>query len=141
MHKALLFETNYWQIYLSSDQKYFGRTLVLLKRDCGHLSALTEEEQKDFFEIVKKIEHLFTQTFGATMFNWTCLMNNAYKSDPPTPHVHWHVRPRYKNPIVFNGQTYTDPNFASHYLRGEENVEEVSEEMLNNIVEELKRNL
>ncbi|MFT5179494.1 MAG: diadenosine tetraphosphate (Ap4A) HIT family hydrolase [Candidatus Paceibacteria bacterium] len=141
MKKELIFETSYWEVYLMQDQKYLGRSLILLKRDCGHLSEISKEESDDFYKIVKKTEDLFKKTFNATMFNWTCLMNNAYKNNPPTPRVHWHLRPRHEDPVNVAGKTFSDPNFAHHYLRGEENVEKISEEVLIQITEELKKSI
>ncbi len=48
------------------------------------------------------------------MFNYSCLMNNAYR-DNETPHVHFHFRPRYKTTIKVLDFEYTDPNFGEHY--------------------------
>ena len=133
--KKLLFETEYWQIYICQDQAYFGRSLILLKRECEHLSGLEKVEINDFFEITRKIENVFKNKFQATMFNWTCLMNNAYKKDSvEKPQVHWHCRPRYKNAVYFSEKTFVDPNFGHHYLRGKENEKNVSEEFLNELV-------
>lgn len=88
-----------------------------LKRECESLSALTEEEMLDFLNIVKKTESIFKLNYKADMFNWTCLMNDAYKKYPPKPQVHWHCRPRYSTPAVFEGREFADPNFAHHYDR------------------------
>lgn len=49
------------------------------------------------------------------MFNWTCLMNKSYQAAPPDPHVHFHLRPRYADPIDFDGYQYTDADFGRHY--------------------------
>ena len=79
------------------------------------LPDITEEEQLDFFVLIKKLESFYKEKIGATMFNYSCLMNNAYR-DNETPHVHYHFRPRYKNPISILGQEFADPNFGEHYL-------------------------
>lgn len=55
------------------EQIYLGRCVVVLKRPCRSLSGLNQDEVFDFFEIVKKLEGLFKSTFGAVMFNWSCL--------------------------------------------------------------------
>lgn len=112
-----IYETNNWKITLSDDQTYFGRCSVELKRKCESLSDLTDEEMLDFLNIVKKTESIFKQSYGATMFNWTCLMNDAYKKSPPNPQVHWHCRPRYSKPVLFESVELSDPNFAHHYDR------------------------
>lgn len=79
------------------------------------MPELSEEEQKDFFSLTKKLEAFFKEEIGATMFNYSCLMNNAYR-DGEDPHVHFHFRPRYKEPVTILGYTFSDPNFGEHYV-------------------------
>ena len=140
MEEEIVFETLYWKVVLMDQQLYLGRSVVVLKRPCGDLSNLNQDEALDFFEIVKKLENLFKKTFNATMFNWSCLMNDAYKSNPAEPQVHWHLRPRYKNLVEIGGNVFKDPNFGHHYLRGtDEKV--VSKEILKAINKRLQQNL
>lgn len=137
--KFLILETTYWKVFLMSDQTYLGRSVVVLKREkCGDLADLTNEEMLDFLQMVKKIENAFRQTFKATMFNWTCLMNWAYKNNPPTPHVHWHFRPRYNHKVEFAGLEFADDKFGEHYERGtDRDVGDVRKQ----IVDEVKKYL
>lgn len=44
-------------------------------------------------------------------------MNDAYQEAEPLPHVHWHVRPRYRQPVSFQGREFADPEFGRHYVR------------------------
>jgi len=141
MEENIFFETQNWFAKLMKDQLYFGRCVVVLKRKCGDLADLTQAEIIDFLNVVKKIEMLFRKTFGATMFNWSCLMNNAYQEDEPKPHVHWHFRPRYDEVVEFAGVTFKDPNFGHHYLRGQENEHIVSDKILKLIKLKLQENL
>ena len=133
-HKYL--ETDFWMVCLSHEQNYFGRSFVELKRACGSLSELTTDEHLDFLAVVKKLESTFKNNFSATMFNWSCLMNHAYKNGH-NPQVHWHFRPRYKTPVTFNGVIFEDPNFGHHNLRGKEHEKIVSEDYLILITDKL----
>ncbi len=110
-----IFETNYWKIILCDDQRYLGYLIIKTKEPRQSLPDITAEEQSDFFFLIKKLEAFYKEKFAATMFNYSCLMNNAYR-DNETPHVHFHFRPRYKNPIKVLGKEYSDPNFGEHYL-------------------------
>lgn len=112
-----ILETKYWEVYLNPDQYYLGRCVVAAKRDVGAMSDLTEKEWLDFSKLVKKMESGFKTAFGATMFNWTCLMNDAYKAEDPHPEVHWHFRPRYAKPVKFAGTKFEDKEFGHHYER------------------------
>lgn len=109
------FETAYWKIVLVNDQRYLGRLVIKTKEAKGSLPELSQEEQSDFFSLVAKLETFFKEKFGATMFNYSCLMNHAYR-DGEKPHVHFHFRPRYEKPVTILGQEFTDPNFGEHYL-------------------------
>lgn len=141
MKDNIIFETDHWFVELMKDQLYLGRCVIVLKRECGNLSDITENEIIDFLGLVRKLEQLFKKTFNATMFNWTCLMNNAYKEVEPKPQVHWHFRPRYNSNVEFEGYTFKDPNFGHHYLHGQGNESIVSDEVLKIINLKLQENL
>jgi diadenosine tetraphosphate (Ap4A) HIT family hydrolase len=132
-----LFETDFWKVELSPEQYYLGRCAVSLKRECGELSGLTDEEILDLLKIVKDLEARMKKVFGATMFNWTCLMNDAWKeTNDRKPRVHFHVRPRYKDKVEFEGVVFEDENFAHHYDRKIE--KDISDEVFEKIAEALK---
>lgn len=114
----LIFETKFWRVILHDDQAYLGRSIVRLKRSSGDLIFLTDEEWGELHEVIKIYELAVRKAFGATLFNWSCLMNHGYKFKPYTPLIHWHVRPRYKLPVSFAGLIFTDSKFGKHYARG-----------------------
>lgn len=93
----------------------------------------------DFAELVRKFEFTLKKSFNATMFNWACLMNDAYKNNPPNPHVHFHVRPRYNKKVDFEGAIFEDSDFAHHYNRDRK--QEVPEKIILKIIKKIKRNL
>lgn len=113
--RDFIFSTQHFGIALSGDQSYFGRLYIILLRTETSFAHLTEEEQRDMFMIIKKLETFFKDTYNATMFNYSCLMNDAYK-DGETPQVHIHFRPRYQNPIMVHNEEMRDPNFGYHYI-------------------------
>lgn len=129
-------KTRYWDVDLHPNQYYLGYSIIGLKRKCKHLSGLKKEEILDFFKIVNDFEKSATKNFNATMFNWTCLMNDSYKKGKPPAQVHWHVRPRYKNKIKFQGITFEDGNFAHHYDKSREKF--IPKKILIKIAQKLK---
>lgn len=113
-----ILETDYWQVILrADDQTYLGRAVVVCKRIVSSLPELTKEEWADLKEVMTSYEAACKKAFSATMFNWICLMNEAYQHQPPDPSVHWHVRPRYKQPVKFAGEIFEDVKFGHHYER------------------------
>ena len=65
--------------------------------------------------IIDRLEFIYKEVLGAELSNWSCLLNNFYKETTPNPHLHLHVRPRYKNAIVINDHSFEDTEFAHHY--------------------------
>ena len=66
-------------------------------------------------------------------------MNKAYQSDPPTPHVHLHLRPRFANPVEFKGFTFRDIDFARHY--DSKRVGELPKHVIDELIIRLKKNI
>jgi|SRR3989344_120976 len=139
LNKNVIFETPYWKIVLADNQSYLGRSVVILKRHAGSLAELKKEEIFDFLEVAKKLENVMKEIFNATMFNWGCLMNNAYQEAIPKPQVHWHFRPRYRDKVKFDNQIFEDTEFGYHY--DSKRKLEVSEESMNKIIKKIKENI
>ena len=113
--RFLLYESKEWSVFLSEEQDQIGRCILVLKRHCGSLPELTSGEWDGLRDLICKIESALKDVLGATLCNWSCLMNNFYKAPVPDPHLHIHVRPRYGKPVTINGNTYTDSEFGHHY--------------------------
>jgi diadenosine tetraphosphate (Ap4A) HIT family hydrolase len=107
-----LLETDYWRVLLNPDQQNLGKSLVVLKSDKSALSQLSDDEWKEFSAIVKSFETALMALFNPTHFNWQCLMNNAYgQGSTESPHVHWHVVPRYAQSVNVAGYEFIDKNY------------------------------
>ena len=110
-----VYESTFWSVFLSDEQDYIGRCILVLKRHCGSLSDLTDDEWKELRMLICNVETCLKTVLGATLCNWSCLMNSFYKDSAPDPHLHIHIRPRYAKPVMLNGHTYTDNEFGHHY--------------------------
>lgn len=126
-------------VVLATDQSYLGRAVVILKRHSDAFSDLKQSELEDLLALSKRLESGYKEVFGATMFNWSCLMNNAYQSETPNPHVHWHLRPRYDHDVEFAGQIFKDREFGCHY---DDNKRlEIKTEVQKQIIERIREKL
>ena len=110
-----LYEGKLWHVFLADEQDYIGRCILVLKRHCPSLSELKDDEWDELRNLVRKVEACLRAVIGATLCNWSCLMNSFYKESEPDPHLHIHVRPRYDKPIIINGNIYSDSEFGHHY--------------------------
>jgi diadenosine tetraphosphate (Ap4A) HIT family hydrolase len=103
----LVYDGQFWRLELNPDQQYLGKSVATLKRHASSLAELTQEEGREFWELVKKFEAAVSAEFRPTHFNWSCLMNNAVGESAPV-HVHWHAIPRYKEKRIVHGTEFVD---------------------------------
>lgn len=125
--KWMPMQTASWTVYMADEQDYIGRCVLVLNRHCGRLSELTDSEWTDLKHLIDGLERCFRSVLGAELCNWSCLLNSFYKSSFPNPHLHLHVRPRYKKPVSLNGTQYFDDEFGHHYRLKKENKLEENE--------------
>lgn len=83
-----LYESNNWIVVFGSwCQEFPGYCIVSSKKE--RLSDLTEQEWIEVGKIEKELERTCNKVLNPTMYNFACLMNNAYR-DNEKPHVHYH---------------------------------------------------
>jgi len=111
----LIYEEKHWTVYLSPNQAYLGRCAVILNQHVEDMTDLTGEQWRNFAKVSGIMESAIRKAFNATLFNWSCLMNNAFLKKEPHPHVHWHMRPRYNGTRKFDGRVFDDREFGHHY--------------------------
>lgn len=112
-----LYKTKNWNvIFVKWCQEFPGDCIIASNNNRESLSELTEEEWYELGQLEKELERISTKLFGATMFNFACLMNNAYR-DNETPNVHFHFIPRYKNPTKILNKIYKDKHFGYNFWK------------------------
>jgi len=110
-----LYEGKYWNIVFGSwCQEFVGYCII--GNDKESLSDLTPEAWEELGKLEKELERVCKKVFGATMFNFACLMNNAYR-DNEKPHVHYHFVPRYKELLVLFNKKYVDKHFGYNFWK------------------------
>ena len=110
-----LYKGKYWEVIFGDwCQEFVGYCIVTSKKES--LSELTSEEWIELGIIEKELERVCKKVFNATMFNFACLMNNAYR-DNETPHVHYHFVPRYKNELKLFNKIYKDRHFGFNFWK------------------------
>ena len=108
----VIYRGEFWTVVFHK-QDYLGRCVLVSNRHVDDFVHLTNKELIDFKRTLKAVERYLKDYYNCTMLNWCCNMNNSVES----PHVHIHVRPRYKNKVEVNGKTYIDKEFGAHYDR------------------------
>lgn len=103
---------SYWHVIINRNQNYLGKTMLVLKRHETDVTALTAEEQIEFWQLLADVHKALGMLFQPDHFNYTFLMNQD-------AHVHLHVIPRYKASRDFAGLTFADERYGDHYRLSE----------------------
>ena len=73
-----IYKGKYWDvIFVDWCQEFVGDCIISNEKES--LSELTSEEWEELGKIEKELERVCKKLFNATMFNFACLMNNAYR--------------------------------------------------------------
>ncbi|MCY4778538.1 HIT family protein [Sphingobacterium sp. UT-1RO-CII-1] len=121
-----VFQVGNWIISLRPQQVTIGSLIVFLNRPCTDLSNLTEEESLHLGEVFKFVNKLLKSSFLPDKINYLALMM-------VDDQVHFHVIPRYKTSVVFEGKQYEDiawpkpPNLMEALSLSDDVVESICE--------------
>jgi len=110
-----LYKGKYFEIVFEDwCQEFPGACIISGQKE--QLSDMTSEEWQELGALEKELERVCKKVFKATMFNFACLMNNAYR-DNEKPHVHFWFVPRYKEPIKLFNKEYKDRHFGYNFWK------------------------
>ena len=111
----ILYKSDNWEVvFVDWCQEFPGQ--FILSSNNESLSDLSNDEWIELGILEKELERISKKLFNATMFNFACLMNNAYK-DNEKPHVHFHFIPRYKNELKIFNKVYKDKHFGYNFWK------------------------
>lgn len=105
---------NFEVIFVDWCQEFPGQCIISSNKES--LSDLSDEEWIELGKLEKELERICKKVLNATMFNFACLMNNAYK-DNEKPHVHFQFIPRYKNNMSLFNKVYKDKHFGYNFWK------------------------
>lgn len=129
--KLVIFESKFWTWSLRPNQSTLGSSLLSLNRECLSFSDLSEEEFQDLKYIVYKIEKTLLSAFHFDKINYLMLMMVDNQ-------LHYHVIPRYKNNIVFDGYNWDDKGWPGLPIL---NNKEITFEEGKQIIKEIRKHM
>ena len=110
-----LYEGKYFEVVFQDwCQEFPGACIISGTKE--KLSDMKNEEWEELGQIEKELERVCTKKLNATMYNFACLMNNAYR-DNEKPHVHFWFVPRYKEEIKILNKIYKDKHFGYNFWK------------------------
>ena len=110
-----LYSGETWKVIFGDwDQSFPGYCIVSCDKE--KISDLTDKDWIELGRLEKELERITKKLFDATMYNFSCLMNNAYR-DNDKPHVHFHFIPRYEGKRKILGKEYIDKHFGYNFWK------------------------
>lgn len=94
-------EYNNWLLLLRRKQITIGSLVLVVKEEYTSISQLTDDAHCECRYIIKDIETNMKNIFNYDIMNYLVLMM-------VDKHVHYHIIPRYKEEVSFNGIEYRD---------------------------------
>ncbi len=90
----LLWQNDLCRIVLVDDSNYVGFCRVILNKHVKEMTDLSETERLNIMQITFAVEQVLRDVLQPTKINLASLGNK-------TPHIHWHVIPRFENDVHF----------------------------------------
>lgn len=100
-----------WDLFLHVNQyPYLGRVYAWAHReDASQLRDMNIDSRNELFDaVVPQWERTVRKLFQSDWTNAACLGNTS-------PHLHWHLIPRYNSPRKFEGIEFVDSNPRGNY--------------------------
>lgn len=130
-------DDNWVVIFVSWCQEFPGQCIISSNKE--RISDLTKEDWVSLGKIEKELERVCQKLFDATMFNFACLMNNAYLHNEK-PHVHFQFIPRYRGVRNILNKKYVDKHFGYNMWKWAESQKDIfTEEERLKIFEMMKK--
>lgn len=95
----ILYNCDAYRIILVDDSDYPGYLRVVLNRHLKELTDLSFDENINLYQAVIKCEQILRQTLSPEKINIASFGN-------VTPHIHWHVIPRFSDDKHFPNPTW-----------------------------------
>ena len=100
------------KLYLFKDQSFLGRSVLVYNQHITELFHLEELERIKYYQDMIKVAEALNKAFKPNKMNYIVLGDIS-------PHLHWHLVPRYKNDPHW-GQNFLGKNTSPVYLEEEE---------------------
>ena len=106
-----VWESSLCRVVCIADVDYPGFCRVILNRHEGEMTDLSEEERSQVMRVVFAVEAALRKLINPDKINLASLGNM-------TPHVHWHVIPRWRNDKCYPNPIWAEPKRTSDMTRG-----------------------
>ena len=99
---AVLWQDDFCRVVRADEPRYPGFVRVILGRHAREMTDLTAAERARLMDVVFAVEEVVREAMSPEKMNVASLGNM-------TPHVHWHVIPRFRDDAHFPSPVWAAP--------------------------------
>ena len=104
----ILAESEHWRLVLNINQNFLGKCMWVLRRHVEAVPELSPPEWAELHVMLIRTRETLHRAFQPVHYNYAFMQNQDR-------HVHMHVIPRYAASRIYEGVTFSDPDWPGHY--------------------------
>ncbi|NOU25352.1 MAG: HIT family protein [Methylotenera sp.] len=125
---VILWQDNFCRVVLINDVNYPAYCRVELLAHVKEMSDLPPQQRAQMMKVVFAVETAIREIFNPDKINLASLGNK-------TPHIHWHVIPRFENDMHFPNSHWGEAQRESHNKALDEQTKKVLTEKITALIE------
>ena len=118
----ILWQNNHFRVILVNDQNIRGYLRLELIEHVKEIHHLTPTIQSEMYKIMNIIENIVTDVYNPDKINLASLGNK-------TPHIHWHIIPRFTNDNFFPQSIWSEPIRQNKFENSIDEIDQLKQQL------------
>lgn len=118
----ILWQNNHFRVILVNNQNIRGYLRLELIEHVKEIHHLTPTIQSEMYKIMNIIENIVTDVYNPDKINLASLGNK-------TPHIHWHIIPRFTNDNFFPQSIWSEPIRQNKFENSIDEIDQLKQQL------------
>ena len=118
----ILWQNNHFRVILVNNQNIRGYLRLELIEHVKEIHHLTPTIQSEMYKIMNIIENIVTDVYSPDKINLASLGNK-------TPHIHWHIIPRFTNDNFFPQSIWSEPVRQNKFENSIDEIDQLKQQL------------
>ena len=118
----ILWQNNRFRVILVNNQNIKGYLRLELIEHVKEIHHLTPAIQSEMYKIMNIIENIVTDVYSPDKINLASLGNK-------TPHIHWHIIPRFTNDNFFPQSIWSEPIRQNKFENSIDEIDQLKQQL------------
>lgn len=118
----ILWQNNHFRVILVNNQNIRGYLRLELIEHVKEIHHLTPAIQSEMYKIMNIIENIVTDVYSPDKINLASLGNK-------TPHIHWHIIPRFTNDNFFPQSIWSEPVRQNKFENSIDEIDQLKQQL------------